>query len=160
MMDGRGAATRGAVVWFRGSVFAFAIFASPAPVAAAERAAQPAAGAWDVIKVAVDRRDQMHWLYKPDDPRLLGRELMISAHTALDATDQFLQLISWDPTKGAFNVSAWIMPFAALLAGGLAVIYFLRTWKSRTVFATPGPVDDAKYRQQLEEELKKFTPED
>src|SRR4051812_19715595 len=79
MMDGRGAATRGAVVWFRGSVFAFAIFASPAPVAAAERAAQPAAGAWDVIKVAVDRKDQMHWLYKPDDPRLLGRELMIGA---------------------------------------------------------------------------------
>lgn len=30
-------------------------------------------------------------------------EVMISAHTALDATDQFLQLISWDPTKGAFN---------------------------------------------------------
>jgi len=70
------------------------------------------------------------------------------------------RVLSAPPTKGAFNVSAWIMPFAALLAGGLAVIYFLRTWKSRTVFATPGPVDDAKYRQQLEEELKKFTPED
>jgi hypothetical protein len=30
-------------------------------------------------------------------------ELMVSAHTDLDATDQFLQLIAWDPAKGAFN---------------------------------------------------------
>jgi uncharacterized protein YecT (DUF1311 family) len=39
----------------------------------------PAAGAWDVAKVAVDRKDQPHWLYIPDDPRWLGRELTISA---------------------------------------------------------------------------------
>ena len=47
--------------------------------AVAERAAHPAAGTWDVIEVAVDRRDQPHWLYVPDDPRLHGRELVVGA---------------------------------------------------------------------------------
>jgi len=35
-------------------------------------------GTWDVVQVAVDQQDQPHWLYFPDDPRLLGRELRIS----------------------------------------------------------------------------------
>ena len=64
------------------------------------------------------------------------------------------------PTAHGFNLTAWIMPFVALLGGGLMVIYLLRTWRARTTPAPLGPVDDARYRQQLEEELKKFTPED
>lgn len=42
-------------------------------------ATAPAAlqGHWEVIQVAVDHRDQSHWLYYPDDPRLLGRQLVI-----------------------------------------------------------------------------------
>jgi uncharacterized protein YecT (DUF1311 family) len=35
------------------------------------------AGTWEVVQVAVDSADQPHWLYRPDDPRLLGRELSI-----------------------------------------------------------------------------------
>lgn len=35
-------------------------------------------GQWEVIQVAVDRADQPHWQYFPDDPRLLGRQLVIS----------------------------------------------------------------------------------
>lgn len=34
-------------------------------------------GRWEVIQVAVDHRDQSHWQYFPDDPRLLGRQLVI-----------------------------------------------------------------------------------
>jgi hypothetical protein len=34
-------------------------------------------GAWDVEHVAVDAEDQMHWKFHPDDPQLLGRELVI-----------------------------------------------------------------------------------
>lgn len=34
-------------------------------------------GKWEVIQVAVDSRDQPHWQYFPDDPRLLGRELVL-----------------------------------------------------------------------------------
>jgi len=42
-------------------------------------AATPAAlqGRWEVIQVAVDHRDQSHWQYFPDDPRLLGRQLVV-----------------------------------------------------------------------------------
>ena len=71
-----------------------------------------------------------------------------------------VHVLSAPPTKGAFNISAWIMPFVALFGGAFMVIYCLRTWRARTAPATLGPVDDARYRQQLEEELKKFTPED
>jgi cytochrome c-type biogenesis protein CcmH len=71
-----------------------------------------------------------------------------------------VKVLSAPPTKGAFNISAWIMPFVALLAGGFMVIFLLKTWRARTTPVPLGPVDDARYRQQLEEELKKFTPED
>jgi uncharacterized protein YecT (DUF1311 family) len=42
-------------------------------------AAAPATvqGRWEVIQVAVDHRDQPHWQYFPDDPRLLGRRLVV-----------------------------------------------------------------------------------
>lgn len=45
----------------------------------AAAAAAPAAlqGRWEVIQVAVDHQDQPHWQYFPDDPRLLGRQLVI-----------------------------------------------------------------------------------
>lgn len=36
-------------------------------------------GRWEVVQVAVDHRDQPHWLYFPDDPRLLGRQLDIGS---------------------------------------------------------------------------------
>lgn len=39
----------------------------------------PLQGRWEVIQVAVDHRDQPHWLYVPDDPRLLGRQLDIGS---------------------------------------------------------------------------------
>ncbi|WP_426661149.1 lysozyme inhibitor LprI family protein [Rhodanobacter aciditrophus] len=39
----------------------------------------PLQGRWEVVQVAVDHRDQPHWLYFPDDPRLLGRQLDIGS---------------------------------------------------------------------------------
>lgn len=67
---------------------------------ASDSAAQPAgapmggdsaipAGTWDVVRVAVDPGDQPHWRYRPDDPRLLGRELRVGAADATlnDGTD-------------------------------------------------------------------------
>jgi hypothetical protein len=36
------------------------------------------AGTCEVVHVAVDQRDQPHWLYLPEDPRLLGRVVSIS----------------------------------------------------------------------------------
>ena len=64
------------------------------------------------------------------------------------------------PTTTGFDLAAWIMPFVALAAGLLAVAYIVRLWKSRTPqAASTGPID-VKYQDRVEEELKKYTPED
>ncbi len=55
--------------------------ASSAAGAAAPDTALPA-GTWDVVRVAVDPGDQPRWRYRPDDPRLLGRELRVGAGKA------------------------------------------------------------------------------
>jgi len=68
-------------------------------------------------------------------------------------------VLSSPPATG-FNLTAWIMPFAALFIGALAAIYFLRQFRTRWApAAKPGP-DLAKYQDKVEEELKRFTPED
>jgi cytochrome c-type biogenesis protein CcmH/NrfF len=63
------------------------------------------------------------------------------------------------PPASGFNLTAWVMPFAALFIGALAAIYFLRQFRTRWA-ATQPSVDLAKYQGKVEEELKKFTPED
>jgi len=68
-------------------------------------------------------------------------------------------VLSAPPVSG-FNLAAWIIPFAALAIGALVAIYFLRQFRAR--WAGPGQpnADLAKYQDKVEEELKKFTPED
>ena len=63
------------------------------------------------------------------------------------------------PTSG-FNLMAWIMPFAALAIGALIAIYFMRQFRARWAGPVEGNVDLTKYQAKVEEELKKFTPED
>jgi cytochrome c-type biogenesis protein CcmH/NrfF len=70
------------------------------------------------------------------------------------------RVLSAPPTTDWFNLSAWFMPFVALFAGAGVVIYFLRTWKAATPVGTPPTVDTARYEAEIEEELKKLTPED
>jgi hypothetical protein len=60
---------------FVSMIAALPVRVSAAPIGDAESSLAP--GPWDVVQVAVDRRDQPHWLYVPNDPRLLGRELII-----------------------------------------------------------------------------------
>ena len=79
------------------------------------------------------------------------------------------KMLSSPPKKG-FNLVAWIVPFAAVAAGGIALFFILRAWarrgkslkvpkespteQSTTVAETDG------YRSRLEAELKKFRDED
>jgi uncharacterized protein YecT (DUF1311 family) len=77
-------APRGRLRLLGPSVVALSV-AAALSAAAAERTL-PSAGAWDVVRVEVDRNDQPHWLYVPDDPRWIGRELTIGA-SALSLND-------------------------------------------------------------------------
>jgi uncharacterized protein YecT (DUF1311 family) len=56
-------------------------------------------GIWDVEHVAVDRADQMHWEAGPDDPRLLGLELVISrAEVRFGADETGCESSAWQPS--------------------------------------------------------------
>ena len=70
-----------------------------------------------------------------------------------------LTVLSAPPATG-FNLTAWIAPFLALGIGGLLVIYFIRQYRSKWRAAPAADVDVSKYQQKVEEELKKFLPED
>jgi cytochrome c-type biogenesis protein CcmH len=72
------------------------------------------------------------------------------------------KVLSAPPTSDWFNLSAWVMPFLALLAGGVVVVYFLRSRRPAPPVAegAPAPVDTLKYQAEIEEELRNLTPED
>ncbi len=64
------------------------------------------------------------------------------------------------PTNTGFNRTAWIVPFAALFAGLLAVVAVVRSWKNRPAPAIADglrPVRGAeleKFRDQADKETK------
>ncbi len=78
---------------------------------------------------------------------------------------QYGQKILAAPTKEGFNITAWVMPFALLIAGGLGIYYLVRLWvqegKDRERRAhdtasvlTAGPPDDLVRR--FNDELSRF----
>jgi cytochrome c-type biogenesis protein CcmH/NrfF len=68
-------------------------------------------------------------------------------------------ILSAPPASG-FNLAAWLMPFFALGFGAVVAVYLVRRFSARWSPAAPGSVDTAKYQTRVEEELRKFTPED
>jgi cytochrome c-type biogenesis protein CcmH len=64
------------------------------------------------------------------------------------------------PPASGFNLTAWLMPFVALAIGMLVAIYFVRRFRAQWGGAVTTNADLAKYQNKVEEELKKFTPED
>ena len=71
------------------------------------------------------------------------------------------QVLSSPPKKG-FNLVAWLLPFAAILAGGVVIYLSLKAWVRRgnrhQADATGDIIEeeDEAYRQQLKEELDEF----
>ena len=63
------------------------------------------------------------------------------------------------PTKNGFNLTAWVMPFAALLAGGWGVGRIIEIWKKRSADgeteaeAETTPKISSKYSNRLQKEL-------
>jgi cytochrome c-type biogenesis protein CcmH/NrfF len=70
------------------------------------------------------------------------------------------KILSAPPAKGWFNISAWVMPFAVLVAGALFVMLFLKRLRPAVAAPSTPAVDASKYESQIEEELRKLTPED
>ncbi len=68
-----------------------------------------------------------------------------------------------EPPKKGFSLSAWLMPFAALGAGGVLVILVLQGWRRHSikvaaVAASRSAVDQAlldKYAKRIDEEIEK-----
>lgn len=59
------------------AVGVFAISAGPAQAGGPTGPPASLLGAWEVVNVLVDRADQPHWGYHPDDPEIMGRELLV-----------------------------------------------------------------------------------
>ena len=66
------------------------------------------------------------------------------------------------PTKRGFNLTAWILPFFAIVSGGGVLYFTLKKWysmgaehKEGRSGLVPGKVED-KYLERFEEELKDF----
>jgi len=64
------------------------------------------------------------------------------------------------PPASGFNLTAWVMPFVALAIGAAVAVYCVRRFRARWTAPTPADVDVTRYQDKVEEELKKYTPED
>ncbi|MBI4594850.1 MAG: cytochrome c-type biogenesis protein CcmH [Candidatus Tectomicrobia bacterium] len=77
--------------------------------------------------------------------------------------DQYGEKVLAAPSKSGFNVTAWIIPFAALLFGAGVIYMVVRKWvisrqtaKVEIRKETKAKDIDDKYRSKLEEELRSF----
>ncbi len=70
-----------------------------------------------------------------------------------------LEALSAPPMEG-FHLTAWVMPFAVLIAGGFVVRLVVLNWSRGRSKTAPrqqsGGQGEDKYRSRLEDELRKF----
>jgi len=71
-----------------------------------------------------------------------------------------LKVLSAPRTNNWFDLSAWVMPFVALLGGGVIIVFILKRRKAMAPAEGPQPIDASRYEGEIEEELKKLNPED
>lgn len=74
---------------------------------------------------------------------------------------QYGEQVLASPPKRGFNLLAWLLPFVAILAGGVVIYAAIKKWVGRgrlseTYAITEAGEEDEKYQRQLEEELKEF----
>ncbi len=73
--------------------------------------------------------------------------------------DEYGETVLSAPTKFGFNLTAWVMPFVALIAGGVGVRKILYSWVGKKQKAdTPDepeekPATPGKYSKRLQDEL-------
>lgn len=74
---------------------------------------------------------------------------------------QYGEQVLASPPKRGFNLMAWLLPFVAILAGGVVIYAAIKKWVGRgrlseAYAVTETGEEDEKYQRQLEEELKEF----
>ena len=89
----------------------------------------------------------------------MGAQGMTKAQILDYYVAQYGETILAAPTKRGFNLTAWIMPFAAIAAGGLAIYLLLLAWYRRgslVTLATQGSRRTAlePYLEQVDRELE------
>ncbi len=77
---------------------------------------------------------------------------------------QYGEEVLASPPKRGFNLTAWILPFAAILGGGGIIYIAIKKWvmkgKQSQTRATVEPEEgDEEYQRRLEKELEEFTEE-
>lgn len=82
---------------------------------------------------------------------------------------QYGEKMRSSPAKKGFNLVAWVVPFAAVVAGGTGLFFVLRTWTRKGAMTDESmdvvPVrrlseeDSEEYRERLAEELKRIKEE-
>ena len=70
------------------------------------------------------------------------------------------RVLSAPATDDWFNLSAWIMPFAVLFGGATVIVLVLKRVRTGVPVEGPPVRDAAPYEKEIEEELRKLTPED
>jgi len=70
------------------------------------------------------------------------------------------KVLSAPVTSDWFNLYAWVMPFVALVAGAAVVVLILKRIRTAQPVGGTPTRDAAPYEKEIEEELRKLTPED
>jgi len=76
--------------------------------------------------------------------------------------DKYGETVLSSPTKSGFNLTAWAMPFVALLAGGFGLSKIIEAWKRKGVpedqdsAYEEAPSLSAKHSSRIQEELDKI----
>ena len=73
--------------------------------------------------------------------------------------DKYGETVLSAPTKFGFNLTAWVMPFIALIAGGVGVKKIISSWVGKKQIADTQdeveikPATPGKYAKRLQDEL-------
>ncbi|OGG52177.1 MAG: hypothetical protein A3F84_19420 [Candidatus Handelsmanbacteria bacterium RIFCSPLOWO2_12_FULL_64_10] len=85
----------------------------------------------------------------------MGKEAIIQSFVA-----QYGEVVLAAPTKKGFNLTAWILPFVAILAGAGIVRAVIKRWARPEAQPAHEPAseaeDDVEYRARVEKELKEL----
>lgn len=97
--------------------------------------------------------------FMAEDMKRRIRELIVEGRSDEEIraffVDRYGPWILLDPPKSGFNLAAWLLPGAAVLAGAVGLVLAARRWAARVpARGSVEPPADSPYLDRLERELK------